>query len=153
MNLAWAIRRMLDVAKRSLSKPREALLETLHGECVAIHEEDIAMCRAISENGLSLLKDGDTVLTHCNAGPLACLGYGTGQGPLYYTHDHGKRVRVFADETRPLLQGARLTAFELQEAGVDVTLICDNMSASVMQKGYTLGGKVIRHAMVAVANA
>lgn len=136
VNLAWAIRRMLDVAKRSLSKPREVLLEMLHGECVAIHEEDIAMCRAISENGLSLLKDGDTVLTHCNAGPLATSRYGTALGPILLGTERGMKLRVFADETRPLLQGARLTSYELQRAGVDVTLICDNMASIVMKNGW-----------------
>lgn len=94
------------------------------------------MSEAISAYGASLLKDGDGVLTHCNAGPLACLGYGTGQGPLFFAHDHGKRLRVFADETRPLLQGARLTSYELSHAGIDVTLICDDMASIVMRNGW-----------------
>ena len=94
------------------------------------------MCRAISEYGLSLLKDGDGILTHCNAGPLATSRYGTGQGPLFLGKERGMNFRVYADETRPLLQGARLTAYELQRAGIDVTLICDNMASIVMKNGW-----------------
>ena len=101
-----------------------------------IHQEDISMCRAISEYGLSLLKDGDGILTHCNAGPLATSRYGTGQGPLFLGKERGMNFHVFADETRPLLQGARLTAYELQKAGIDVTLICDNMAGIVMKNGW-----------------
>lgn len=112
------------------------LVERLGREARAIHDENVAASDEISRLGASLLADGDGVLTHCNAGPLACLGYGTGQGPLYYAADHGKRVRVFADETRPLLQGARLTSFELARAGIDVTLICDNMASIVMRQGW-----------------
>ena len=101
-----------------------------------IQEEDSQMCRAISEYGLSLIKDGDGILTHCNAGPLATSRYGTALGPLFLGKEQGMNFHVFADETRPLLQGARLTAFELQSSGVDVTLICDNMSATVMKNGW-----------------
>ena len=93
------------------------------------------MCRAISEHGLSLLHAGDTVLTHCNAGPLATSEYGTALGPLLLAAERGVDIRAYADETRPLLQGARLTAWELQNAGVDVTLICDNMAALAMKQG------------------
>ena len=103
---------------------------------VAIHEDDIAKCKAISEYGLSLLHEGDGVLTHCNAGPLATSRYGTAQGPFFLAAERGMRVKVFADETRPLLQGARLTSYELQRAGVDVTLICDNMASMVMKNGW-----------------
>lgn len=91
------------------------------------------MCRAIGRHGAALLKDGDTVLTHCNAGGLATAEYGTALAPIYVAHSQGKRIHVYADETRPLLQGARLTAWELMQAGVDVTLICDNMAAHVMK--------------------
>ncbi|MCR4902446.1 MAG: S-methyl-5-thioribose-1-phosphate isomerase, partial [Butyrivibrio sp.] len=100
-----------------------------------IKAEDIEVCRLIGENGLSLVKKGDGILTHCNAGQLATCKYGTATAPIYLGHERGYDFKVFADETRPLLQGARLTAFELMSAGVDVTLICDNMSASVMKKG------------------
>ena len=94
------------------------------------------MCRAISEYGLRLIKDGDGVLTHCNAGPLATSRYGTALGPLFLGHEQGMKFRVFSDETRPLLQGARLTSYELQQAGIDVTLICDNMASIVMKNGW-----------------
>lgn len=94
------------------------------------------MCRAISEYGLSLIKDGDGVLTHCNAGPLATSRYGTALGPLFLGKERGMNFHVFSDETRPLLQGARLTSYELQKAGIDVTLICDNMASIVMKNGW-----------------
>ena len=93
------------------------------------------MCRAIGRHGESLLQNGQTVLTHCNAGGLATAGYGTALAPIYVAYEQGKNIRVYADETRPLLQGARLTAWELMQAGVDVTLICDNMAAQVMREG------------------
>ena len=112
------------------------MLDALYERAVAIHEDDIAKCRAISEYGLSLLKEGDGVLTHCNAGPLATSRYGTAQGPFLLAAERGMHIRVFADETRPLLQGARLTSYELQRAGVDVTLICDNMASIVMKNGW-----------------
>ena len=94
------------------------------------------MCTAISEHGLSLLKDGDGILTHCNAGPLATSRYGTAIGPVLLGRERGMNFHVFADETRPLLQGARLTSYELSSAGVDVTLICDNMASIVMKNGW-----------------
>lgn len=136
VNLSWALDRMHAVTTTHASLKPEDVVPLLHDECIAIHREDLAMSEEISRLGASLLHDGDGVLTHCNAGPLACLGYGTGQGPLFYAHDHGKDVHVFADETRPLLQGARLTSYELQRAGVDVTLICDNMASIVMKNGW-----------------
>ena len=102
-------------------------------EAMAIRDEDAAMCRAIGQHGATLLKDGDTVLTHCNAGGLATAEYGTALSPIYVATEQKKHIRVYADETRPLLQGARLTAWELMQAGVDVTLICDNMAAHVMK--------------------
>lgn len=104
-------------------------------EALAIFEEDIAICRAIGENGLSLLKDGDTLLTHCNAGALAAVQYGTALAPVYVGLERGMRFRIYADETRPLLQGARLTCYELHKAGADVTLLCDGMAARLMQSG------------------
>ena len=136
VNLSWAIGEMMAVARARLQEPREALLDALYQKAVAIHEDDIAKCRAISEYGLSLLKEGDGVLTHCNAGPLATSRYGTAQGPFLLAAERGMHIRVFADETRPLLQGARLTSYELQRSGVDVTLICDNMASIVMRNGW-----------------
>ena len=136
VNLSWAIRRMLGVAEKSAGGPVAETLALLRAECEAIHREDIAMCRAISEHGLALLREGDGVLTHCNAGPLATSRYGTALGPILLARERGMQLRVFADETRPLLQGARLTAYELQRAGVDVTLICDNMASIVMKNGW-----------------
>lgn len=136
VNLSWAIRRMLAKARSLASEPLPAIVAALGREAHAIQAEDIAMCRAISEHGLSLLKDGDGVLTHCNAGPLATSKYGTALGPLFLGHERGMHLRVFADETRPLLQGARLTSYELNRAGIDVTLICDNMASIVMKNGW-----------------
>ena len=136
VNLSWALNRMECVVVSNRDKTVSEILELMKSECVAIHQEDIQMCRAISEYGLSLLKDGDGVLTHCNAGPLATSRYGTGQGPLFLGKERGMDFKVFADETRPLLQGARLTAYELQKAGIDVTLICDNMAGIVMKNGW-----------------
>ena len=136
VNLSWALNRL----ERRLDAMPEAdppeLAEALREEALAIHREDIAMCRAISELGLTLLKDGDGVLTHCNAGPLATSRYGTALGPILLGKERGMNLRVFADETRPLLQGARLTSYELYNAGVDVTLICDNMASMVMKNGW-----------------
>lgn len=136
VNLSWALNRMESVVTDNKGKRIKEILSLLEAECHAIHEEDTAMCRKISEYGLSLLKDGDGVLTHCNAGPLATSRYGTGQGPLFLAKEKGMNIRVFADETRPLLQGARLTSYELSNAGVDVTLICDNMASIVMKNGW-----------------
>ena len=136
VNLSWALNRMESVVTANSKKPISEILSFLEKECRAIHQEDIQMCRAISEYGLSLLKNGDGVLTHCNAGPLATSQYGTGQGPFLLGREKGMNFHVFADETRPLLQGARLTSFELQKAGVDVTLICDNMASIVMKNGW-----------------
>lgn len=135
VNLHRMVTRMLDTARAHREEPLDTLRETLHREAVAIREEDIAMCRRISEFGLSLLHDGDGVLTHCNAGPLATSRYGTGQGPFYLAKEKGVNIHVFCDETRPLLQGARLTSYELQKAGVPCTLICDNMASLVMKQG------------------
>ncbi|MCR5665007.1 MAG: S-methyl-5-thioribose-1-phosphate isomerase [Oscillospiraceae bacterium] len=136
VNLSWAVRRMLDAAAGFPARTADELRERLYRESLAIHDEDIRMCRRISEYGLTLLKPGDGVLTHCNAGPLATSKYGTAIGPILLGRERGLSFRVFADETRPLLQGARLTAYELQRAGVDVTLICDNMASLVMKNGW-----------------
>ena len=136
VNLAWALRRMEGVLDNNPALAPAQLLPLLRAECQAILDEDIAMCRKISEYGLSLLKEGDGVLTHCNAGPIATSQYGTATGPILLGRERGMNFRVFADETRPLLQGARLTAYELQKAGVDVTLICDNMASVVMKNGW-----------------
>ena len=136
VNLSWAVGEMLETARAHRDGDRQALLAALYRKAVDIHEDDIAKCTAISEYGLSLLKDGDGVLTHCNAGPLATSRYGTAQGPLLLAAERGMHLRVFADETRPLLQGARLTSYELYRAGVDVTLICDNMASMVMKNGW-----------------
>jgi len=135
VNLFWALDRMRRVANSSTAGTGETLAGKLVAEAIAIRDEDLAMCRAIGEHGAALLKDGDTVLTHCNAGGLATSGYGTALAPVYVAQEQGKRVSVYADETRPLLQGARLTTWELMEAGIDVTLICDNMAAQVMKEG------------------
>ena len=136
VNLSWALNRMERVVTENRGKEIQEILELLKAECLKIHQEDIEMCRAISGYGLSLLKDGNGVLTHCNAGPLATSRYGTGQGPLFLGKERGMEFHVYADETRPLLQGARLTAYELQKAGIDVTLICDNMAGIVMKNGW-----------------
>ncbi|MBD5134209.1 MAG: S-methyl-5-thioribose-1-phosphate isomerase [Clostridiales bacterium] len=136
VNLSWALGRLLKRADAMAGADPVAIAAALREEAFAIHREDIAMCRAISEHGLTLIKDGDGVLTHCNAGPLATSQYGTALGPLLLGHERGLNFRVFADETRPLLQGARLTSYELHKAGIDVTLICDNMASMVMKNGW-----------------
>ena len=136
VNLSWALKRMRRVVESDPARPVAALLPALRDEAQAILDEDIAMCRAISEHGLSLLHDGDGILTHCNAGPIATSRYGTAIGPMILGAQQGRKFRVFADETRPLLQGARLTAYELSEAGMDVTLLCDGMAASAMRNGW-----------------
>lgn len=136
VNLSWALKRMENVVLNNREKTVPEVVELLGLECGAIHEEDIKMCAAISEYGLSLIKDGDGILTHCNAGPLATSKYGTALGPILLGKERRLNFKVFADETRPLLQGARLTSYELQRAGVDVTLICDNMASIVMKNGW-----------------
>jgi len=136
VNLSWALNRMQRVVEAHSGETVAQIKEALHRESVAIQEEDIWVCRMIGEHGLTLVKPGDGILTHCNAGQLATSKYGTATAPIYLGEERGYHFRVFADETRPLLQGARLTAFELQSSGVDVTLICDNMSATVMKNGW-----------------
>ncbi len=136
VNLSWALNRMQRVVEAHSGETVAQIKEALHRESVAIQEEDIWVCRMIGEHGLTLVKPGDGILTHCNAGQLATSKYGTATAPIYLGEERGYHFHVFADETRPLLQGARLTAFELQSSGVDVTLICDNMSAAVMKNGW-----------------
>lgn len=136
VNLSWALNRMQRVVEAHSGETVAQIKEALHRESVAIQEEDIWVCRMIGEHGLTLVKPGDGILTHCNAGQLATSKSGTATAPIYLGEERGYHFHVFADETRPLLQGARLTAFELQSSGVDVTLICDNMSATVMKNGW-----------------
>lgn len=135
VNLAWALDRMEQalVGARELSVA--AAKERLIHEAKAIQTEDEAACRRMGEHAVSLLHDGMGVLTHCNTGGLATSRYGTALAAFYVAHERGWRLRVFAGETRPVLQGARLTAWELMRAGIDVTLICDNMAATVMAQG------------------
>ncbi len=149
VNLSWALKRMeahvKSVAEKELGIKdetdtssafnRELLITAMRRESEAIKAEDVDVCRRIGENGLTLIKDGYGLLTHCNAGQLATCKYGTATAPMYLAHEKGYNIRVYCDETRPLLQGARLTAFELHSAGIDTTLLCDNMSASLMKSG------------------
>ncbi len=136
VNLSWALNRMEQVCIAGRELPVAEIKERLRQEALAMKEEDIRVCRTIGEYGLTLVKPGDGILTHCNAGQLATCRYGTATAPIYLGQERGYHFRVFADETRPLLQGARLTAYELYASGVDVTLICDNMSAAVMRNGW-----------------
>ena len=135
VNLSWALNRVEKAAVSCRNNGISAMLDAMKAESTAIHNEDIEMCRAISEYGLTLVKDGDGILTHCNAGPLATSRYGTGLGTLFLGKEKGYEFHVYTDETRPLLQGARLTSYELHKAGIDVTLICDNMASIVMKQG------------------
>jgi len=134
VNLFWALERMRKLADDTKNEPSEELNQVLLKEALAIHEEDKLMCRKIGEHGATLLNDNDTVLTHCNAGALATGGIGTALGIIYTAAAQGKKIKVFADETRPVLQGARLTAWELKQQGIDFTLICDNTAAWAMRK-------------------
>ena len=142
VNLFWALDRMRDVANSV--KQLMDVTQTFHPmevanrllmEARAIHEEDREICRAIGRFGAELLPDGAGVLTHCNAGGLATADYGTALAAFFWAAEHGKKLHIYADETRPLLQGAGLTAWELKEHGIPVTLICDNMAAQVMREG------------------
>lgn len=135
VNLSWALSRMEKTVISNEEKSVASIKEMLYEEAVKIKEEDVAMCKAIGEHGLSLVKKGDGLLTHCNAGQLATSKYGTATAPMYLGHERGYDFKIFCDETRPLLQGARLTSYELSSAGLDVTLICDNMASIVMKKG------------------
>ncbi len=160
VNLSWALGRMKDLVEKRYSEYVEAiqngkrlseeafkesntnfteirnkLVTAMREESERIKAEDVEVCRKIGEYGLTLIKDGDGLLTHCNAGQLATCKYGTATAPMYLAHEKGMNIKVYCDETRPLLQGARLTAFELHSAGIDTTLLCDNMSASLMKSG------------------
>jgi methylthioribose-1-phosphate isomerase len=133
VNLRWALDRMARIAAATAGDG-SAIWERLQAEATAIWEEDRAMCRRIGEHGLSLVPDGAKVLTHCNAGALATGGIGTALAPVYLAHEQGRRVHVYVDETRPVLQGARLTAWELQHAGVPCTLIADAAAGTLMRQ-------------------
>ena len=135
VNLSWALKRMEQVINENAECGVRELKTLLKAEAKRIHEEDTEVCRRIGENGLALIKPGFGLLTHCNAGQLATSRYGTATAPMYLAHEKGYDIRVYADETRPLLQGARLTSYELHSAGIDVTLLCDNMVASIMKSG------------------
>ncbi len=136
VNLFWALDRMENCLIKNKDKPVSEIKLALREEAETIRREDEEVCRMIGENALSLLKSGMGLLTHCNAGTIATSKYGTALAPIYLGKERGYDFRVFADETRPLLQGARLTTWELNEAGVDVTLICDNMASIVMKNGW-----------------
>lgn len=134
VNLFWALERIEQTAEKHKDLEISQLKNVLLDEAQSIIEEDRARCRAIGQHGLDLIRNGDTILTHCNAGGLATSDYGTALAVMFSAHESGKNISVYADETRPLLQGARLTAWELMQAGIDVTLICDNMAAQVMKE-------------------
>ncbi len=133
VNLFWALGRVWHAASSAttLKQLREVVLQ----EANAIYQEDVEMCRRIGEHGEKFIKDGAGILTHCNAGALATAGQGTALSPMFEAHKKGKKFKVYADETRPLLQGARLTAWELKQAGIDVRVICDNMAGWLMKQG------------------
>jgi methylthioribose-1-phosphate isomerase len=135
VNLFWALDRMKRAAEQLRGRPTAEIAAALLAEAHMIYEEDRQMCRAIGRHGAELLTDGQGVLTHCNAGGLATSDYGTALAVFFAAAESGKTLHVYADETRPLLQGARLTAWELQHRSIDVTLICDNMAAQVMREG------------------
>lgn len=135
VNLAWAVGQMRDVLQENHDVPVPVLKELLYQKAQALHDADVAVCRAIGENGAPLLKTCKRVLTHCNAGRLATVKYGTALAPVYVAKEQGHSLSVYADETRPLLQGARLTAYELCEAGIETTVLCDNMASYVMGNG------------------
>ena len=135
INLFWALARMESVAEKNYLKAPEDIKKVLLKEALSMIKEDKASCRAMAKFGSSLVKNGDNILTHCNAGGLATADYGTALGVLFESKSQGKKIKVYVDETRPLLQGARLTTWELMKEGIDTTLICDNMAASLMAKG------------------
>lgn len=136
VNLQWAMDQMLAAAKENQQVDTAAgLYDCLVQKAIAIHRDDQVQCRRIAEAGRQLIREGMGILTHCNAGALATTGLGTATAPLYLAHDDGIGFRVYSDETRPLLQGARLTSWELNQAGIDVTLITDNMAAHILSQG------------------
>lgn len=135
VNLFWAIDRMKRVAETNRNMDLNSIRAILKAEAIAIEADDLRICKDIGANGAPLIREGATVLTHCNAGGLATAGYGTALGVIRAAHEAGKKIRVIADETRPWLQGARLTTWELMKDGIPVTLISDNMAGWLMQKG------------------
>jgi len=135
VNLGWGLKRMVDKARSLSADSAEEIYEALVAEAILIHQEDITCCNEIGRLGAELIENGVGILTHCNAGSLAVSELGTALAPMYVAQSHGKEFKVYADETRPLLQGARLTSWELFQAGIDVSLICDNMAAHIMSKG------------------
>ena len=135
VNLFWAIDRMKRLYASLAGQPRDAICQRMVEEAQVVREEDIAICRAIGRNGVELVPAGKTVLTHCNAGALATAGYGTALGVIRAAVEAGKQIDVFADETRPFLQGARLTVWELQQDGIETTLITDNMAGHFLKSG------------------
>jgi methylthioribose-1-phosphate isomerase len=136
VNLFWALDRMAAVMDKSRGKSVEEVKTLLREEAIKIRDEDVVACKKIGEYGLTLIKDGDGILTHCNAGQLATVKYGTALAPVHLGRERGYHFRVFTDETRPLLQGSRLSAFELSAAGIETTVICDNMASQVMKNGW-----------------
>jgi methylthioribose-1-phosphate isomerase len=134
-NLFWALERLKNRAEELKNYSVETIKGALLEEALKIQMEDRDTCKMIGEKGASLIKNGDTILTHCNAGGLATSGYGTALAVLFKAKEQGKKIKVYVDETRPLLQGARLTCWELMQAGIDATLICDNMAGEVMKQG------------------
>ena len=135
VNLFWAIERMRRVAEANRGKTLDQIREVLKKEAIRIEQEDLTICRNIGKWGATLIPDGATILTHCNAGGLATAGYGTALGVIRAAHEAGKKIQVFADETRPWLQGARLTAWELMKEQIPATLISDNMAGFFMSRG------------------
>jgi len=135
VNLGTQLRRMERLVTGLANEPINQILDAMKEEADKIYNEDVQMCRAISEHGISLIKDGYGIMTQCNAGPIATSQYGTGLGPIILGHEKGMKLHAYVCETRPLMQGARLTAYELMRAGVDCTLICDNMASIVMKQG------------------
>lgn len=135
VNLAWALEQVGQTLQEQAEQIPSVLADRLLQKALEMREKDIAVCKAIGEHGLGLLRPGAGLLTHCNAGQLATIRYGTATAPMYLGHEQGYDFHIYCDETRPLLQGARLTTFELARAGLDVTVLCDNMAASLMKQG------------------
>lgn len=135
VNLSWAVNEMKKVLFNCKGQSLDSIKKALNIRATEILEDDIATCRAIGGYGAEILKDTDAIITHCNAGRLACVKYGTALSPVYVAKEQGHNIKVYADETRPLLQGARLTAYELTKEGIDTTVVCDSMSSYVMKNG------------------
>lgn len=135
VDLSWALKRMERTAANNMRRSFDTIVEAMRREAVQIHEQNIQTCFTIANYGLTLINDGDGIMTYCNAGALATSRYGTGLGPILLGAEKGMDIKAYVCETRPMLQGSRLTAYELVNAGVDTTLICDNMAAQVMKEG------------------